>query len=302
MLEQLPVNFTETISAAYGEAGRKWLARLPSVIVEIARDWQLIVDKHYPGLSYHFVAPVTCGDGTSAVLKVGFPEENQEMLNEVNALKHIGGHGMIKLLRFDCRRRAMLLEKLEPGDNLKTAFEGNEIGAVDIAIDIMQKLWREPPPPEGNTFPRLETWFNNCFEKAADTEFPREYIGKAAGFFEELNLTGRRVLLHGDLHHENILSAQREPFLAIDPKGITGNFGYEMSTFLINHRWWMKSDPDVKEKLDAAINRFAGAFKMPPEAIRKWTFAQSVLSAWWTFEENSDNWRRELELAEIWDI
>ena len=110
------------------------------------------------------------------------------------------------------------------------------------------------------------------------------------------------MLLHGDLHHENILSARRGPFLAIDPKGITGNFGYEMSAFLINHHRWMESDPDVKEKLGAAIDRFAGAFKMPPETIRKWTFAQSVLSAWWTFEENSENWKRELELAEIWDV
>jgi streptomycin 6-kinase len=300
MLEQLPVNFTETISSAYGEAGRNWLTRLPPVIAEIARDWQVSVGEHYTRLSYHFVAPVTCADGTSAVLKIGFPEENQEMLNEVGALKHTGGHGMIKLFRFDPRRRAMLLEKLEPGDNLKTAFEGNEIGAVDVAIDIMQKLWREPS--QGNTFPCLETWFNNCFEKAQKTEFPLEYVKKAAEFFEELNQDGRRVLLHGDLHHENILSAQREPFLAIDPKGITGNFGYEMSTFLINHRWWMESDPNIKRKLDAAIDRFAGAFKMTPEAIRKWTFSQNVLSAWWTFEENSNNWKRELECAEIWDV
>jgi len=75
-----------------------------------------------------------------------------------------------------------------------------------------------------------------------------------------------------------------------------------MSAFLINHHRWMKSDADVKEKLGAAIGRFAGAFKMTPEAIRKWAFSQSVLSAWWTFEENSINWKRELELAEIWDV
>jgi streptomycin 6-kinase len=300
MLEHLPVNFTETISTAHGQPGSQWLAGLPGLVAGIARDWQLVAGKHYPGLSYHFVAPVTCGDGISAVLKIGFPEENQEMLNEVDALKFIGGHGMIKLLRFDRHRRAMLLEKLEPGDNLKTAFKGNEIGAIDVAIDIMQKLWREPP--QGNTFPRLETLFNNCFEKAPKTEFPLEYVKKAAAFFQELNSAGRRVWLHGDLHHENILSAQREPFLAIDPKGITGNFGYEMSTFLMNHREWMKSAPDIKLKLEAAIDRFAGAFNMPPEAIRKWTFSQNVLSAWWTFEENFDNWKSELERAEIWGV
>jgi streptomycin 6-kinase len=300
MPEQLPSNFTETISNAYGDAGVRWLARLPVVVAEIAHEWQLSVGEHYPRLSYHFVAPVTCGDGSAAVLKIGFPERNWEMHDEMIALRTVGGHGMIRLLRFDRRRRAMLLEKVEPGTNLKEVFEGNEIGAVDVAVDIMQKIWSAPPIRY--PFPRLETWFNNCFEKAADTKFPREYVTKAAAFFEELNTAGRRVLLHGDLHHENILSAKREPFLAIDPKGITGNFGYEMSTFLINHRWWIESDPDLKEKLDAAIKRFSEHFDITPAAIRKWTFAQNVLSAWWTFEENGENWKRELELAEIWDV
>ena len=123
MLEQLPVNFTETISSAYGEAGGKWLARLPSVIAEIAQDWQLIVGKHYPGLSYHFVAPVTCADGSAAVLKIGFPEEIGKCLMEKAALEAVGGRGMIRLLRFNLRRRAMLLEKLEPGDNLKERIQ-----------------------------------------------------------------------------------------------------------------------------------------------------------------------------------
>lgn len=300
MPEKLPFNFTATITNAYGQPGAQWLAELPELVAQIACDWQLSVGEHYPLLSYHFVAPVTCGDGSPAVLKIGFPEKNWEMLYEIEALRSVNGNGLIRLLRFERRRRAMLLEKLEPGENLKALFKGNELGAVDVAVDIMQKLWNESP--SRYPFQRLEDWFNNCFEKAANTAFPRKYVKKAAAYFGELNSEGRRVLLHGDLHHENILSARREPFLAIDPKGITGNFGYEMSTFLINHRRWMESDSDVKEKLDAAIVRFSGRLDIAPASIRKWTFAQSILSAWWTYEENDENWKRELEFAEIWDV
>ena len=91
MLEQLPVNFTETILTAYGEAGGKWLTRLPAVVAEIAQEWGLSVGEHYSGLSYHFVAPVTCDDGSPAVLKIGFPDKNREMLDEKAALEAVEG-------------------------------------------------------------------------------------------------------------------------------------------------------------------------------------------------------------------
>lgn len=300
MPEQLPVNFVDVISTSHGAAGIAWLAALPALIREVEASWRIRVGNVYPNLSYHFVAPCTCEDGSDGVLKVGFPEPRREMDNEAAALRLGGGDGMVKLLRFDGRRRAMLLEKLDPGENLKTVFKEDPIKAVDVAIGVMQKVWRAPEP--GDTFPKLEDWFDNGFRNATDAGFAPEFVQKASRFFEELNPTGRRVLLHGDLHHENILSARRERFLAIDPKGITGNFAYEITTFLLNHRSWLASDPDLTGKLDAAICRFSEAFKITPEVIRKWTFAQSVLSAWWTFEENSENWRDGLAEAEIWDV
>lgn len=300
MPEQLPPNFVDVISAAYGDAGKLWLATLPSLVADIENDWRISVGEHYPNLSYHLVAPCTREDGTGAVLKIGFHEKNREMDNEAGALKLVDGEGMAKLLRFDGVRRAMLLEKLSPGENLKTIFKGDEMKAVDVAIGVMRKLWREPPP--GNSFPRLEDWFNNGFRKAQTAGFAPEYVRKAGNVFEELNPTGRRVLLHGDLHHENILSAGRVPFLAIDPKGITGNFGYEITSFFLNHRRWLENGPDLNDRLSAAIQRFSDAFDLAPGDIRKWTFAQSVLSAWWTFEENSENWQVELAAAEIWGV
>lgn len=302
MLAHLPQRFVDTITCAYGDPGRQWLLALPGILKNISDDWQISLDEHYPNLSYHYVAPGRCADGSEAVLKLGFPgDPNPTIFNEVAMLEINSGESMVKLLRFDAGRRAMLLEKLVPGENLRTIFAGNETGVIDIAVDLMQKTWRVPPA--GNTFPSLEGWFDHGFDKARKTSFPPDYIQKAGRIFEELNSsTGRRVLLHGDLHHWNILSAGRQSYLVIDPKGIIGNFGYELSIFLINQLNWLRGDNERQEKLRAAIGLFSEAFGISPRVIRKWTFAQSVLSAWWTFEESSENWRCELAEAEIWDV
>jgi streptomycin 6-kinase len=108
--------------------------------------------------------------------------------------------------------------------------------------------------------------------------------------------------LHGDLHHENILSATREPYLAIDPKGIVGHVGYEIAVFLNNHHWWLEGDEDIPKKLDHAVQQFSEAFEISPDDLRRWAYAQMVLSAWWTFDEMPDIYNNEVALADIWDV
>jgi streptomycin 6-kinase len=301
MFDHLPQKFRETILGAFREEGRRWLVSLPEIIKEIEENWSIAVKPPFPNLSYHYVAPcVFAGGSGEAVLKIGFPGEAVNILNEVKMLKFLGGRNAVRLLRFDEKRFAFLLEKLSPGENLKTICQkNNEARAVEIAIEVMRAFWQKPP--EDNQFPRLEQWFRD-FDKAAQTEFPSSYIKKASKFFDELTELKQDVLLHGDFHHENILSAARQPFLAIDPKGIIGEIGYDICIFMINHAHWLKSEPDLRGKLDAAIGKFSEAFKISPRNIRKWVFAHLVLSAWWTFEENCENWKDELAFAEIWEV
>ncbi len=300
-VEKLPRKFTEVILGAFREEGGRWLESLPQTISEIEENWSLKIEKKpFPNLSYHYVAPCHCADGSEAVVKIGFPDEKIYILNEVKMLKFTDGRSMVKLLRFDEKRFAMLLEKLTPGENLKTNCRDNDLKAVGIAIETMSKFWRRPP--ENHDFPMLEKWFDGLI-KAGKINFAPEYTEKARMFFEELNsLPESKMLLHGDFHHENILSATREPFLAIDPKGIVGNIGYDISIFLINHANWLSGKPDFQEKLDDAIGKFSAAFEIEPGDLRRWAFAHSVLSAWWTFEENCENWKRELAFAEIWKV
>ncbi|HSK71137.1 MAG TPA: aminoglycoside phosphotransferase family protein [Pyrinomonadaceae bacterium] len=295
---ELPLKFTEVILGAYREEGNLWIERLPEIIGEIEENWSLKAWKPFQNLSYHYVSPCVLTDGSEAVLKIGFPGDSRTVFSEIKILKFLGGKGAVKLLRFDEKRFCFLLEKLVPGENLKTIYQNEPSEAVKTAIEVMRKFWQNPP--ENHNFPTLEKWFEGFIE-AEKINFAPNYVKKARMFFDELTANSKQqTLLHGDFHHENILSAEREPFLAIDPKGIVGDIGYDISVFLINQANWLKTESNLKGKLDFTILQFAEGFEIEPQNLRKWVFAHSVLSAWWTFEENCENWRDELAFTEIW--
>ena len=293
----LPERFVKNTLDLCGKPGEQWLNDLPRIIGELEENWSLKVEKPFPNLSYNFVAPCICKDG--AVLKIALPLNNPEIFNEASFLNVLDGKGAVKLLKSDENHRAILLEKLTPGKHLKELYRKDETKPVEITIKIQREIIKKMP--EDSAFKKLEDWFKG-FDKAANTVFPREFIAKAHEFYKELSCSSNKFLIHGDLHHENILSAEREPFLAIDPKGIIGDIGYEISVFLNNHLWWLASDANLKEKLNQAVLQFSEAFEIEPRDLRKWAFAQIVLSAWWTFEDNGENWENELAFAEIWEV
>ncbi|HMS38845.1 MAG TPA: aminoglycoside phosphotransferase family protein [Pyrinomonadaceae bacterium] len=257
----------------------------------------LSVKKPFPNLSYNFVALCVCENGSEAVLKIALPLNNREIFNEASFLQLSDSKAAVKLLNSDINRRSILLERLMTGKHLKEVFCQEEAKTVEIAIGIMRRILKKPP--RNPAFPRLEDWFNNFFIKSPKTNFPFEFLRKTRGFFEELSLAPK-FLIHGDLHHENILLAQREPFLIIDPKSVFGNISYEIAVFLNNHFWWLNGQSNLKGKLDVVIERFSEAFEIKLEDLRKWAFCQMVLSAWWTFEDNGENWQPELAFAEFW--
>lgn len=296
--KNLPEKFVRLMIESHGARGEKWLGELPEIIGEIERNWSLNVGEPFENLSYHFVAPCLLANGGKAVLKIGFPEENSPIFNEAAMLSLYDGCGAVKFLSLDENRLALLLERLKPGETLSKIFHGNEEKCVEIAIEALQKIVRKSP--ENSQFIHLESWFTG-FEKAANTNFPAETIEKARRFYEELS-SGEKFLIHGDFHHENILSAERGSFLVIDPKGVIGHIGYEISVFLNNHVWSLKDDENLGEKAHKAVLQFSRAFQIAPEILRKWAYAQCVLSAWWTFEENGANWKTDLVFAEVWEI
>lgn len=296
---KLPDKFKQNILGLHAEKGEQWLDNLPNLIAEISKNWLLSVEKPFPKLSYNFVAPCICADGTEAVLKIGYNEENSIIFSEAKFLKLLGGKGAVKLLQFDQRRCAMLLEKLVPGENLKKLCVIDDERATQIAINVLRQIRREPS--ENAVFPTLRNW-TASFQKAGQTNFSYNLVQKAQAYFAELtDSSAQPLLLHGDFHHENILSAGRESFLAIDPKGIIGDIGFEISVFLNNPRGWLLSHPNRKMICERRIENFAQNFQVEPRDLRKWAFAEAVLSAWWTIEDGGVDTEKWLACAEIWE-
>jgi streptomycin 6-kinase len=237
----IPDSFARTTLELHGAAGRVWLSRLPSIIADCAGRWSLSVLPPFEPLSYNYVAPAVRTAGADvgrasvdAVLKVGVP--NHELLTEIEALRLYDGHGAARLLEADPDKGALLVERLKPGTPLSKLADDEQ--ATSIAVQVMCQLWK-PPPPE-HSFPSVADWAAGL--KRLRTRFgggsgplPAASVEAAEALFGDLiGSMAEPVLLHGDLHHQNILAADRQPWLAIDPKGLIGEPAYEVGALLRN--------------------------------------------------------------------
>jgi streptomycin 6-kinase len=297
----LPKRFVENTIALCGERGERWLDDLPTIINALESKWSIETGQHFRRLSFNYVTNATLADGKPAVLKVGLPQNDVEIYGEAAYLGTLDGNGAVKLLEFDRERQALLLERVVPGANLKQVCKKNEADAITIAVRVLKGLL-QPVPEAAEEFIRLDDWFDGL-NRAKGTKFPQDYAETAISFYEELSKDGENIfLLHGDVHHDNILSATREPFLVIDPKGIIGHVGYDIGVFLNTHHDWLEWNTRLEGKMDRAIAEFAAGFDLAESAIRKWAFCQMVLSWWWIYDEMPNSFGDELGLSDIWKV
>jgi streptomycin 6-kinase len=201
------------------------------------------------------------------------------------------------LLDFSVDLGALLLERLTPGRTL--ASLGNDEDATRLAAQLMRELWRPVPP--NATFPTTAQWADGLQRLRARFDggtgpFPRALVETAESLFRELlSSSGPPVLLHGDLHHFNILSAGRRPWVAIDPKGLSGERAYEVGALLRN--------PDVRHSTDERVQRrridiLHDELALDRDRMLGWGIAQAVLSAWWSYEDSGSGWESACACAE----
>lgn len=295
----LPKAFLRIVSDTWGDAGREWIARLPEIIHTCERRWSLEVGPPFACLTYNFAAPSKRSDGTKCVLKIGVDRE--ELTKEIEALRHYAGRGSVQLIDAEPDQGILLLERLNPGEMLVELCPAEDDQATAIAAEVMQQLWR-PVKPD-HDFIKIEDWFQGLAKLRLEFggscgPFPKKLVEMAETLYAELSQSmSEPVLLHGDLHHYNILSATREPWLAIDPKGVVGEPVYETGALLRNPLDLL-SWPDLESFLDRRLAILAEKLEMDRQRIVAWSLAQAVLSAWWSYESHDADWRSILPLAE----
>lgn len=298
----LPERFVRVTLDMYGETGQAWLEQLPALLAEIAGEWSLSIGKHFPNLGYNYVAPALRADGVATVLKVT-PFRPHDVARESAALRTYGGRGAVALLAVDQTRGAMLLERATPGTMLRSLAMADDEEGTRIAALVLRDLWQ--PVPATHPFRLLE-------ERAAELSALRVRYDGGTGplaealvtlaevyFAELLATTERRVVLHGDLHYENILAAERAPWLAIDPKGLVGDPAYEPSTLMYNPMPDFPSNPDAPRLLRRRLDVLTEVLGCERVRLRRWAVAQAVLSAWWNLESLGREWEPFMHIAEV---
>jgi streptomycin 6-kinase len=297
MIENLPETFRKNMLAMPHFDGAEWIKKLPELIAKIEKKWSIRVGKHYPNLTFNYVASCKRKDGSEAVLKIAFPENKTEIIDEGRVLKFFNGDGLVRLYLIDEELEFLILEKVEPGRSLKEVFANKKELAVPVAINLLKKIHR--PEAKTDNFPHLNKWFDDFDNKCK--RFNVVKFERASKMLIELNSDKKKwTLLHGDFHHDNILESNRDGFLAIDPSGIVGNVGYEIAVYLNNHAAWLGGDSSIAGKLSEILRLFSNAFDISERELTKWAYAQQVLSAWWYFEDGGNDWEEKLEIAEIW--
>jgi len=292
----ISADFEKRVSGAWGDDGKQWLKNLPDILDQCATKWDLTMEKSTYRLSYNYVTNVKRRSGQTAVLKVGYP--HRELFQEMDAVIAFSSGKGVKVLETDRDLGAMLLQKIMPGTTLA---EISEDEATEIAVDIIKDF--PVDVPEDKTFPKLSDWANVIVTMKKETcPFSHEHLIKAEKIFVELEMTKKIAkLLHGDLHHDNILKDETEGWIVIDPKGVIGDPTYEAARFLHNPPALLEENFDPEVVLEKRIKIFAERMKQDRSRIIKWTYFDCVLTACWALEDNNDGWKNSIECAEIFE-
>jgi streptomycin 6-kinase len=261
---------------------REWLHRLPDRVRNLTRRWAITVGDPIDTeeTSAAWVAPAM-REGAAYVLKIGLP--HMEADHEIDGLRFWNGDPTVQLIDADDRLGAMLLERCVPGTELRRIPEPQQ----DVVIaGLLHRMWRTPagftmfrPLSDMTAFWAQETLAQ------ADRWDDAALVRAGLHLFEALPRTAnRRVLLATDLHAGNVLRAEREPWLVIDPKPFVGDPAYDATQHLFNCAERLSEDPE------RTIAAFADRLEVDRDRVRLWTFARAAA-------EPRDDWHDADRLA-----
>lgn len=279
----IPTRLAEAIRDDSSAERAAWVDELPQTIDDLSKRWSLTLGAPYePGGMCSWVAPAWDADGNPLTLKVGW--RHDEGLHEAEALALWSGDGtaLLHASHQVGHTIALLLERCEPGTTLRAA--ATEPEQDEVVAGILRRLWIEPtdPHPFRPLTLMCEQWaleFETLYGRPGRDTVDPGLARAAMTLFRELPTTAsRNVLLCTDLHAQNILAAQREPWLAIDPKPYLGDPAYDPLQHMLNCADRLAADPM------GLIRRMAALLDLDVERLTLWTFARCVQESHWAPE------------------
>jgi streptomycin 6-kinase len=248
-----------------------WLQRVPDLVAECVEEWGLQLGNPYEPGAAGYAVRAELPDGRHAVLKLIYPDRESE--HEADALALWDGHGAVQLLARDDERSAVVIERCDPGTILAEA--GPDV-ALDVLIGLLPRLWVEAGEPFHTLEDEAAGWIGYLPEQweRSGRAVERRLVEVAVDALSSLSASqGEQVLLHQDLHGDNVLAAEREPWLVIDPKPLIGEREFAVAPIVRSFELG-QSKHDALYRLD----RLTSELGLARERARGWTIGQTM--AW----------------------
>ncbi|MFW5737390.1 MAG: aminoglycoside phosphotransferase family protein [Spirochaetota bacterium] len=302
---QLPASFRDRISRVFRPGGDAWLERLPDIVDECSARWSLTDLEQHANLSYSWVGRCRSPYGP-AILKITVP--NPEARSEIAALRSFASGAACALYAHDPALCAILVERLTPGETL---WSVSELGTrVEVAGSLVRMLHAEPRnEPAGFVFPRFFDLARRAFARARGELSSRRAgapwvtdLLRAVDLAEQMiDASDKEVLIHGDLHHGNILSSG-SAWRIIDPKGILAPSWLEPGRFIRNQIGDAMKTEDALETERQAVamaEAFAECVDRTPYLVARGAALDATVGACWSTEaqESDDRMLRTVATA-----
>jgi streptomycin 6-kinase len=278
---EVPAGLAE--QAGLGADWSSWLDRLPTLAVSVLDDWRLERDgdETWHGFA-SLVLPVLTHTGERAVLKITF-DGDDESLHEGLALRHWAGRGTVRLLRADPGRRALLLERLDRRDLRSLP----DLEACEVVARAYPVLHRRAPPQLRSVRDHLAGWLAAFGAAGPDVPLPRRMVDQALSLGRDLvaDPASAGVVVHGDLHYENVLASDDGAWTVIDPKPMSGDPHYEPAPMLWNRWAEVVASGDARSAVRRRFHTLVDVADLDEDRARDWVVVRSVVNAHWSVQD-----------------
>jgi len=280
--------------------GVDFCTKLPAAINKYAHLWGL---SDFEQVDYYSINCIfTCNSTIHGpcVLKIGSDAKAAE--NEWRILHEYRGRNYCKALEADIENGVLLIERINPGTRLRDEPDLDK--RLDILFELSHNLHIKPA--DKSVYPTYMGWVSRitqymrgrenhallCAKMLRAEKICRELCEKYPG----------EMLLHGDLHHDNILLDAKSGYRIVDPKGVIGDIVFDIPRFIYNE-FGDAFDDNFHLKFAHITRTLAEKFNIPEYDIRRLVYVDTCMSdCWWVEDGGTFDIREVLFAEEMMDL